>query len=87
MAGRKGEKRWADAVNRALHRESDGKGSAKWLDVIANRLVEAASEGDVTAIKEIGDRMDGKPTQAVEASGPDGEAIPIALNVGFKSAD
>lgn len=70
-------KKWAEALDRALHRESDGKGSPKWLDVLANRLVEAASEGDVSALKEVGDRIDGKPKQATEVSGPDGGAIPV----------
>ena len=85
--GPKSDKRWADALNRAVSRESAGKGSQKWLEVIADRVVQEAANGDIQAIKEIGDRLDGKPKQAVEASGPGGEGIPIALNVGFRSAD
>jgi hypothetical protein len=65
MQGSK-SKKWADALDRALHRESKGKGSAKWLDVIANRLVAEAAAGDVTAIKEVGDRIDGKPKQQTD---------------------
>lgn len=74
MQGRK-DKKWAEALDRALHRESDGKGSPKWLDVLANRLVEAASEGDVSALKEIGDRVDGKPVAQINGAGPNGEHI------------
>lgn len=33
---------------------------------IAEKVVQMALEGDMQAIKEIGDRMDGKPTQQVE---------------------
>ncbi len=77
-------KKWAEAIDRALHRESGGKGSPKWLDVLANKLVEAASEGDVSALKEVGDRVDGKPKQAVEASGPDGGDIPVGLTIKFE---
>jgi hypothetical protein len=62
MQGSK-QKDWADALRRAVHRESEGKGSPKWLDVIANRVVEAAADGDAQAFKEIGDRLDGKPKQ------------------------
>tara|TARA_Y100000310_G_C20221284_1_gene595881 strand:- start:334 stop:588 length:255 start_codon:yes stop_codon:yes gene_type:complete len=56
-------KDWADALRRAVHRESEGKGSPKWLDVIANKVCEAAADGDSQAFKEIGDRLDGKPKQ------------------------
>jgi hypothetical protein len=67
MQGSK-QKDWADALRRAVHRESAGKGSPKWLDVIANRVVEAASEGDPQAFKEIGDRLDGRPKQESDAN-------------------
>ena len=36
---------------------------------IVEKLVEAAEEGDSWAIKEVFDRMDGKPQMAVEMSG------------------
>lgn len=80
MQGSKNRK-WAAAIDRALHRESEGKGSPKWLDVLANRLVEAAAEGDVSALKEVGDRVDGKPKATTEVSGPDGGAIPHSIQV------
>lgn len=70
-------KAWADALMRAVNRESEGKGSPKWLHVIAERCVEAAAGGDMQAIKEIGDRLDGRPKQQTEVSGPDGGAINI----------
>lgn len=80
MQGSK-NKDWADALRRAVNRESDGRGSPKWLDVIANRVVEAAADGDAQAFKEIGDRLDGRPKQTTEHSGPDGGAIPHKLTV------
>lgn len=61
-------KDWAEALRRAVHRESNGRGSPKWLDVIANRVVEAAADGDPQAFKEIGDRLDGKPKQTVDSN-------------------
>ena len=39
------------------------------LREVAKTLLEKALEGDMTAIKEIGDRIDGKPQQAIEGSG------------------
>lgn len=77
----KADKLWTDALRRAINRESDGKGSAKWLDVIANRVIEDAANGNIVAAKEIGDRLEGKPKQQTEVSGPDGGAIPTRLVV------
>lgn len=83
MQGSK-QKDWAEALRRAVNRESGGKGSPKWLDVIANRVVEAAADGDAQAYKEIGDRLDGKPKQTQEVSGPDGGDIPVGVKVSWK---
>lgn len=43
----------------------------KALRKVAKALIDKASEGDVSAIKELGDRLDGKPAQAIE-NGEDG---------------
>ena len=51
---------WSEAINRALLAE-DGKK----LRALADKLIDAAMEGDVTALKEIGDRIEGKPAQSV----------------------
>lgn len=37
------------------------------MAAIAERLIDAASEGDMVALKELGDRLDGKPVQAIDA--------------------
>ena len=87
MPGPKSDKSWSDALRRAVHRESAGKGSPKWLEVIADRCVQAAADGDMQAMREIGDRLDGKPKQQTEVSGPDGSNIPLSINVGFRNPD
>ena len=79
----KADKIWTDALRRALHRESAGKGSPKWLDVIADRVVEAAADGDAQAYREIGDRIEGKPKATTEVSGPDGGDIPVGVKVSW----
>lgn len=72
MAGRKGEKHWRDAVRIAVNEAVEGDESGrKKLRAIADKLVELAMEGDIQAIKEIGDRMDGK---AVQLHGGDDES-------------
>ena len=63
--GHKSDKIWSDALRRALHRQTKGRGSPKRLEVIANQVVELAMDGNMTAIQEIGNRMDGKATQVI----------------------
>lgn len=82
---KKGKKAYAfrSALNVAV-KEAHGDGNK--LRGIAERLVEAALDGDIQAIKEVADRLDGKPKQQSEISGPDGGAIPIG-EVVFKVHD
>ncbi len=51
--------------------------------MVATAVVTSAMTGDIQAMKEIGDRLDGKPKQQTEISGPDGEAVPVGLKVSF----
>ena len=55
------------------------------LRKIADKLVESAEKGEAWAIKEIMDRIDGKPIQAQEISGPDGAEF--AKGIGFVFVD
>jgi hypothetical protein len=41
-------------------------GGGRRLRIIADKLVEKAEQGDIQAIREIGDRLDGKAVQAIE---------------------
>lgn len=56
-----------DALRIALLQEDRKK-----LRSITDKLVKAAENGDAWAVKEIMDRMDGKPVQSTEISGLDG---------------
>jgi len=56
-----------DALRVALLQED-----RKRLRTITDKLVKAAENGDAWAVKEIMDRMDGKPVQSTEISGIDG---------------
>jgi len=55
------------------------------LRAIAEKLVEAAQEGEAWAVKEIMDRIDGKAIQATEISGPDG--ADLVKGIGFTFVD
>lgn len=47
----------------------EAENSPRALRQIASKLIDMAATGDLQAIKEIGDRLDGKPAQALELSG------------------
>jgi hypothetical protein len=49
------------------------------LRTIADKLVDAAEQGEPWAIKEVIDRVDGKAVQATEISGVDGDAVELKL--------
>jgi hypothetical protein len=42
-------------------------GEGRWrLRTIAEKLIEKAMQGDLEAIEQVADRLDGKPSQAIE---------------------
>ena len=55
---------WIAALNRSIAQD-DGKR----LRAAAEKLLDLAVEGDVSALKELGDRLDGKPAQSVTLAG------------------
>lgn len=77
---RKSDKIWRDALIRALGRRREG-GVDAGLDELADNVVALANTGDVQAIKEIGDRIDGKPKQQTEVTGADGEPLLTGVDV------
>ncbi len=58
------ERSFANMLNIAI-KEASASGEGTKLRDVANALVEKAITGDVQAIKEIADRLDGKVPQAV----------------------
>lgn len=73
---------WTEALKRALARYS-GESVDKGLDMLADRQVKAAMDGDDKAAAEIreriGDRLEGKVAQQVVLNG-DEEGGPVSLN-------
>jgi hypothetical protein len=66
------QKLWEDSIRRAVLAD-DGKR----LRAIAEKLLDLAAEGDIAAMKEIGDRLDGKAVQGV--SGPEGGPVEMVF--------
>jgi hypothetical protein len=78
----------ADALRLALHREAlDANGRpTKRLTLIADRLVQKAVDGDIAAIKDVFDRIDGRaiPRDQAEVGGQ----IVFQINTGiFRDGD
>ena len=73
MARTKGatsDKFWSEAVRLAVYREVESDGEKrKRLNIIADKLCKMAIEGDMAAIKEIGERLDGKAPQTATVKG------------------
>jgi hypothetical protein len=67
------EKPWREALQLAAN-EIDKVTKQKKLRRIAQAVVDAAMAGDMVAAKEVGDRLDGKAMQGIEAS-IDGQLI------------
>lgn len=63
---------WEGAIRRVLA-ENDGEK----LRALAEKIVARALEGDVPALREVGDRIDGKVAQ--EISGVDGADLVVRL--------
>lgn len=76
MAGRPPkEKSFANMLNIAIKEASETGGGTKLRDV-ADALIAKAISGDVAAIKEVADRLDGKVAQAIVG---DEEHSPIGI--------
>jgi hypothetical protein len=76
--GAKG-RQWSEAVKRAI-RAKYGKEWDEALQDLASKLVDAADGGDLQALKEVGDRLDGKPKQTVGGD----EDAPLAMTITWK---
>lgn len=72
-------KLWHAAILRALDKRGAGD-RLKALDDLAEKLLQNVETGDMAALKEFGDRLDGKPAQAI-VNGDDGEAFKVSALV------
>ena len=78
--GKKENRIWGEAIKRVV-----AQGNSQKLRDLAEKLVSLAEAGDVAALKELGDRLDGKPAQQVQLSG-DAETPLIVSVVKFLDA-
>jgi len=64
-SGRSKDKIWTDALRRAMLRKASGE-DKQAIEKLADKCLELAMGGDVSALKEIGNRLDGMPVQSQE---------------------
>jgi len=77
--GQQRDKIYREALRLELADMSEGV-DLKKLRQIARAHIEKAAAGDMQAIKELADRLDGRPAQILEHSGPDSEPITKIVN-------
>jgi hypothetical protein len=75
------DKLWRDAVRKKAAEYAEGKAGPKKLDKVAEALFDAAMAGDVSAAKEIGDRMDGKVAQAIVGGSEEDDPIRLITRI------
>ena len=69
---------WRAAINRALERRTQSRADGiKEIDALAEKLLELVAAGDLPALREFGDRIDGKPSQAIIGGDEDDPAVKI----------
>jgi hypothetical protein len=76
---------WSAAINRAIAERSRQSGKEA-LDALAEKLLAKADEGDISALKELGDRLEGKPAQGLELTGTEGGPIESKVVVEYIAA-
>jgi len=61
---------WTAAIQRALDKRSEGLlEGKKAIDDLAENLLELCDNKELGALKEFGDRMEGKPAQSLDLGG------------------
>jgi len=76
--GRPKSKPFKEAIQRALAEAGDDKAS---LQAVATALVGKAMLGDVPAIKEVADRLDGKVPQGIIGGSEDDPALSLVHKI------
>ena len=74
----KSNRLFGDTIRRMVV-QSDGEIARK----VAEALILKAQEGDISAIKEFADRVDGKAVATTELTGLDGSQLPLSIGVTF----
>lgn len=76
---------WTQAIRKALAHYS-GEGATAGMEKLARKIIEAAENGDAWALKEIGDRIEGKPAQSMTVLGDEDAPLVTRIERVIKNA-
>lgn len=71
----RGKRVWSSAIRKRIVQRAD-------MDKLADLVIDMALAGDMAAIREIGDRLEGKPHTSVEVSGK----LDVREHIGLQEA-
>ena len=78
---------WHGAIMRALERRKPADERLQAIDELADKLLNLVATGDLAALKEFGDRLDGKPAQAIIGGDEDDPAIKTVSEIVIRAVD
>lgn len=70
---------WSDAIRKAL------AGDKARINRLALALLDKAESGDMAALKELGDRLEGKAVQSHEVGGDEDNPLSLSIKVTYQS--
>lgn len=76
-------KLWREAIDRAVKRREQADPQA--LEKLADKLLSAVEAGDIAAMREFGDRIDGKVPQAIAGIDDDENLAPLVPVINITS--
>jgi ribosomal protein L17 len=76
-SGKRKDKQFHTALSMVLAKLATTEG--RGLNRIAEKLIQMAEDGDIQAIKEVADRLDGKPAQAIIGGEDDDNPIRVEV--------
>jgi len=80
-------KPWRDAIDRALAKREKSRIDGKFaLDELAEKLLTLCDGGDLAALKEMGNRIEGKAAQSVTVSGDEDAPLVTRIERVIKNA-
>jgi len=74
---------WSAAIDRALDKRTRKEGKDA-LDELAEKLLLLCDKGELGALKELGDRKEGKPAQSVSIGNEEGETFKTESTVSLR---
>jgi hypothetical protein len=83
--GATSDKEWRGEIRKAVNELREVEGEPKkvrTLRLLARKLADRGLEGEIAALREIGDRLDGKPAQAIAIKGDPDSPVIFNLRLG-----